>query len=87
MPCPFDQFQVLFNHPIQLAQRACIEPFASRDPHCRAEPELGLSAIASHMNMRRLTRVSFIRIEEEAESFVAENGRLFANDRPRRVGA
>jgi hypothetical protein len=72
MPCPFDQPQVLFNHAVQLTQGAGIEPFARRDPHRRAEPELGFSAITSHMKVRRLAWTPFIRIEEEPESLVAK---------------
>ena len=38
-----------------LTQGAGIESFARRDPHRRAEPEFGLSAITSHMNTTRDT--------------------------------
>ena len=73
MPCPFDEYCVVFHHARQLVQSACVESFAVCHPHVRVQPELGFPTFAANVNMDRLARAAFVRVEEKSEPLVAQD--------------
>jgi hypothetical protein len=72
MPRCLQQFPVLsyqFSNP---AQCRGIETIVSGQGHIRLKPELGLGVRPAHVNMRRLERVTLVRVEEEPEAVTTQ---------------
>ena len=53
----------------------CVKPVIPRQPDLRLKPELRFRPALSNMNVRRLERIAFIRIEEEAQSIETKDNR------------
>lgn len=72
IPGPFDVFNVVFDHLDKPAQGFGIKAVVVGQTH-GLNPELGIGAVLDRVNVHRLTRVAFVRIEQKAKSLVTKN--------------
>jgi hypothetical protein len=75
IPGPLDQCSVAPCDFHQPPRHTRIEAETGGNPNLRVAPEFGFTAARAHMHMHQLSRAALVRIEEEAESFVAEHHR------------
>jgi len=75
MPSPLNHLHVLLDDASKFAQGPRIEAHAESHSYLGPEPEFRLAVGLPHMHMSRLARVSFVRVEEEAEALVAQHDR------------
>jgi hypothetical protein len=75
IPCPFYPLAIRFDNSMKQAKRPCTIAIFLREPHFRSKPEFSLAAIFLNVNMYRLARRSFVRIEEETKSAFARDFR------------
>ena len=73
IPCPFDEFALLFYNRNQFAQCPCVKTIAGRHSNRRYQPELGLVALSDGVHMHWLARASFVGVEEESKPSITEH--------------
>ena len=70
MPRPFDILPPRLDHLGQAPQTAGIQTRTLRQYHLRVKKKLRLSARALNVDMRRLSRIALVGVEEEAKAGV-----------------
>ena len=74
MPRPFNILPPLLDQFGQAPQTAGIQTRTLRQYHLRVKKKLRLTAGTLDMDMRRLSRIALVGVEEEALACVAEEG-------------
>jgi hypothetical protein len=72
IPGPLDLAAVFFYQLHELRKLFSIIAIAAGDGDCRHDPDLGFAVSALSMNVHGLQGISFVRVEEKANSLVAE---------------
>jgi hypothetical protein len=65
MPCPFKVISVIFDQPLQAVKVSGVEAIIVGYANIRMQPKFGLVATLSHMDMRRLARISLVAVKEK----------------------
>lgn len=71
MPSSFQVVSVKFHQSLNLIDCSGIETVIVRQGWLRKEPKLRFIPSPKHVNMHRLLRMAFVRIEEEAKTLDA----------------